>query len=70
MLFRHKKTGGVYRIVNLAIQEADLTSVVVYANEATGAAWVRPASEFFDGRYEVVLQRPPPAGSSGKGFVQ
>lgn len=57
MLMRHKKTGGVYKIMMLAIQEDTLETVVVYTHTETGAIWTRPASEFFDGRFEVVLER-------------
>jgi hypothetical protein len=53
MLMRHKKTGGVYNVNMLAIQESDLAPVVVYSDATTGQIWTRPAAEFFDGRFEV-----------------
>jgi hypothetical protein len=43
-LFRHYK-GGEYEIVCEAIQEADLTWVVVYRS-ARGGLWTRPKAEF------------------------
>ena len=48
--YRHKKTNGVYRVGCIAQMEADLTPVVVYARDAE--VWVRPLSEFCDGRFE------------------
>ena len=48
--YRHKKTNGIYRVGCLARMEADLTQVVVYAKDAD--VWVRPLSEFCDGRFE------------------
>lgn len=42
--FRHYK-GGEYEIVCEAIQEADLTWVVVYRS-ARGGLWTRPKAEF------------------------
>lgn len=58
MLFRHKKTGGVYRLEMLTTNEADLTTRAVYSDARTGTIWDRPASEFFDGRYERVIADP------------
>lgn len=53
MFYRHKKTGGIYRIINIGIQEATLESVVIYSDASLGTIWVRPAREFFDGRFEI-----------------
>lgn len=53
MFYRHVKRGTVYRLINIAIREEDLTSVVIYCDVGTGALWVRPASEFFDGRFAI-----------------
>lgn len=53
-VFRHKKTGGVYGVVCNATRESDGELLVVYRNVATGERWVRPASEFNDGRFERV----------------
>ncbi|AIT13306.1 hypothetical protein DSS3P1_71 [Ruegeria phage DSS3-P1] len=56
---RHKKSGHVYRVMALAVREADLEPVVSYSGD-DGLIWIRPASEFFDGRFEVYIptQRP------------
>ena len=45
------KTGKRYRIVTLAVAEETIQPVVVYRSVETGAVWVRPAAEFFDGRF-------------------
>jgi len=51
-LVRHKKTGGIYRIICAAQLEATLEDVIVYRSEATGETWVRPKEQMFDGRFE------------------
>lgn len=47
--------GGRYRIQEIAINEADMTPVVVYRaiHGKSVAPWVRPATEFFDGRFTL-----------------
>lgn len=58
--YRHKVRGTTYRILYEAakasstIQELDDTTMVVYQGEADGLVWVRPAAEFFDGRFERI----------------
>jgi hypothetical protein len=52
--WRHTKTGGVYEFVAEAMNEADASVVIVYRNVETGVTWVRAASEFFDGRFDLV----------------
>ncbi len=52
-MYKHIKSGGLYEIIaEDATLEADFTTVVVYQNVETGAIWVRPVGEFFDGRFE------------------
>lgn len=53
-IYRHKKTGGIYGVVCNATRESDGVLLVVYRNVETGDRWVRPASEFNDGRFERV----------------
>lgn len=64
MLYRHKKTGGVYALQMIVTNEADLAPMVVYSDYETGTIWVRPAKEFFDGRFERVISD---AGKGGDG---
>jgi hypothetical protein len=54
-LWRHKKTGGIYQIVTLAKIEATMQNAVVYRSIEHHGTWVRPVSEFLDGRFERVL---------------
>lgn len=49
--FLHVKTGRVYQVVNLAYRERDLEVVVIYHDESM-VHWVRPLSEFMDGRFQ------------------
>jgi predicted HAD superfamily Cof-like phosphohydrolase len=54
-LYRHLKTGGVYRILHKdAKWEEDWESAVVYQSLETGEVVVRKSSVFFDGRFEFV----------------
>lgn len=59
MLYRHIKTGGLYVIVDTALEEASMTSVTVYRNVTTGQSFTRPSEEFHDGRFERVLMSRP-----------
>ena len=51
MIFIHKKSGKKYEILHFGVEEKSATPVVIYKSE-TGTIWTRPASEFFDGRFE------------------
>jgi hypothetical protein len=51
--WKHVKTGNVYRVHCVATIEATMTPSVVYEREDhTPGRWVRPQSEFLDGRFE------------------
>ena len=51
-IWRHTTTGGLYRIVDdKALLETNLMPVVVYASLFDDGVWVRPTTEFFDGRF-------------------
>jgi hypothetical protein len=63
--WRHKKRGTVYEIVtqdasvqcsaNPVFEAAfDGEAWTIYRNVKTGAFWVRPTEEFFDGRFERI----------------
>ena len=47
---RHVKTGGAYQFITEAKIEATLERVVVYEGQ-DGMRWIRPAAEFYDGRF-------------------
>lgn len=49
--YRHVKSGGIYRLLNVGLLEATLEPMVVYQNIKTCEVWIRPQSEFFDGRF-------------------
>lgn len=49
---RHRK-GGLYRVFAEGINETDRKPVVIYQDE-TGQIWVRPAEEFWDGRFTPI----------------
>ena len=46
---RHRK-GGFYRKIGEGIWEPDRSVVILY-DDAQGRVWVRPESEFEDGRF-------------------
>lgn len=48
---RHRKSGRVYTELYRGAMKADGTAVVVYRGD-DGRVWVRPASQFDDGRFE------------------
>lgn len=63
-IWRHRK-GGAYQIVVCAIREADLVPVVVYKDEypqgemfdrKLALTWVRPLTEFMDGRFTMIRE--------------
>jgi len=67
---RHKNTGHIYRIAMLAVDEANLWPIVIYSHAETGTIWSRPASEFFDGRFEVYFAPRAEAEAPAKEYVQ
>ena len=48
---KHIKSGGLYRLLAPASNEADRRLMAIYENEH-GELWLRPLSEFLDGRFE------------------
>jgi len=52
-IWRHKKTGGLYVIIDDEVNiEKDYTPSVMYMSLIDGEKWVRPREEFHDGRFE------------------
>lgn len=51
----HIKTGGKYMYIGSGRIEADLSYAVIYQGE-DGNIWVRPSTEFFDGRFETIQE--------------
>lgn len=64
-LFRHVKTGGIYEVVCHATIEKTKEVAVVYRSIDTDIKWVRPLSEFFDGRFVDVSADVTPGVSDG-----
>ena len=48
--FIHKKSGNLYQVSQLAYRGSDLEVVVIY-HDVNMVHWVRPLSEFLDGRF-------------------
>jgi len=48
----HVKRGSHYKILYHGLFESSLKPMVIYqAHDGNGPVWVRPADEFFDGRF-------------------
>jgi hypothetical protein len=67
-LWRHVKSGGEYKVLTCGVLEKDMTPVVVYCG-ASGT-WVRPLTEFRDGRFVPAGATPlrPAAETAAAGF--
>jgi hypothetical protein len=58
--WRHIKRGSTYRVLYEAAKCSSISpaldemTMVVYQGEKDGLIWVRPAIEFFDGRFEAL----------------
>ena len=50
--YTHVATGNLYEVIALAMNERDLTYVVVYRS-THGVVWCRPRSQFEDGRFTI-----------------
>lgn len=59
MTYIHRRTRKKYTITGFTIIEATLTPAVIYSpEEDPSVSWVRPCSEFFDGRFEQIINMP------------
>ncbi len=55
LIYRHKKRGSTYKILHEgAVIEATEEKAVVYQCLESGIIWIRPETEFFDGRFERI----------------
>ncbi len=55
-IYKHLKTGNHYEFLGIAFLESTKESAIIYRCLKTEMTWVRAASEFFDGRFEVVIE--------------
>lgn len=55
-LYLHNN-GNLYDILSIGLLERTLESMVTYKDIETGVIWVRPAKEFFDGRFKEVYRK-------------
>lgn len=53
-VWRHKKRGSLYTVMGSCHIEATQTLALLYYASADESWWVRPVSEFLDGRFERV----------------
>lgn len=53
-IWQHVKTGGLYRVSGECVIEATMQQAVIYVSLETQHTWVRPAHEFYDGRFTNV----------------
>lgn len=54
IIYRHVKTGHDYTILDFGIIEATMTPAVIYRRfDGSGGTFIRPAKEFFDGRFRM-----------------
>jgi len=52
--YKHLKTGGLYTVLGKCRIEATNVPGVLYVRDGDDVVWARPASEFFDGRFERI----------------
>jgi hypothetical protein len=55
LMYRHKKTGGLYRVINegLEVTGDEAVPSIIYQN-ANGQIFIQAKSRFEDGRFEKV----------------
>lgn len=66
-IWQHVNSGGLYVVVGEGVlREHDLTECIVYRSLIDGQLWVRPATEFSDGRFRKLSLKdiaPPPVSA-------
>lgn len=59
VMWKHAKTGGLYRIVDFMLREEDLCPLVAYTGyDKFTQVFVREATQFFDGRFRTMIDEP------------
>ena len=53
-VFKHLKTGKIYRIMGVDNHTETMEELVVYSRDEK--IWIRPLKMFMDGRFERVMQ--------------
>ncbi len=53
-IWQHVKSGGLYTVEGECMIEADMTPAIIYRSLWDSAVWVRPKSEFYDGRFRNI----------------
>lgn len=57
--YQHLKRGGTYEVISVGENENNRgENLVVYRGEDDGRIWVRPAAQFFDGRFIELPAKP------------
>lgn len=54
-IYCHQKTGKKYEFLGMALWEPTKQTAVIYRCMESEMVWIRPATEFFDGRFQIVL---------------
>lgn len=63
--FRHRKGGGDYTALGVAMNSDTLALEVVYVSHATEDWWTRSLEEFLDGRFRYLMLAPRTAAELG-----
>jgi hypothetical protein len=55
-IYEHLNTGNRYEFLGMALLESTTQTMVIHRCLDSEMVWVRPAKEFFDGRFEIVIE--------------
>lgn len=53
-VYRHVRTGGLYVLLGTGLREYDLVPCAIYQSVKDRRLWIRPETEFHDGRFELI----------------
>lgn len=51
-MWTHVKSGGLYKVMTVALNEQDLYPLVIYRMVGSKIVWSRPMDNFLDGRFK------------------